>query len=214
MARRRTRTQAEQRRTARRGPAAVRPADREAGDRRQLREAEPADAAAQPGDLRRRGRLASSSRSGSSPTSSSGGPVAFDTAIALGLWFTVLFANFAEAMAEGRGKAQAESAPPDPGRPRRAAARARTAPRRPSRPRDLRAGDLVMVVGRRADPRRRRDRRGDRLGRRVGDHRRVRAGDPRVRRRPLGRHRRHQGAVGLDQGADHGRARRRRSSTG
>ncbi len=38
-----------------------------------------------------------------------GGPIAFDTAIALGLWFTVLFANFAEAMAEGRGKAQAES---------------------------------------------------------------------------------------------------------
>ncbi len=25
------------------------------------------------------------------------------------LWFTVLFANFAEAMAEGRGKAQADS---------------------------------------------------------------------------------------------------------
>ena len=31
----------------------------------------------------------------------SSGPVAFDTAIAIGLWFTVLFANFAEAMAEG-----------------------------------------------------------------------------------------------------------------
>ena len=35
--------------------------------------------------------------------------MAFDTAIAIGLWFTVLFANFAEAMAEGRGKAQADS---------------------------------------------------------------------------------------------------------
>ncbi|MBI3131784.1 MAG: potassium-transporting ATPase subunit KdpB [Acidobacteria bacterium] len=33
----------------------------------------------------------------------------FILAIALWLWFTVLFANFAEAMAEGRGKAQAES---------------------------------------------------------------------------------------------------------
>src|SRR6476469_4115920 len=33
----------------------------------------------------------------------------FDLSIALWLWFTVLFANFAEAMAEGRGKAQAES---------------------------------------------------------------------------------------------------------
>ncbi|MDP9298015.1 MAG: potassium-transporting ATPase subunit KdpB [Actinomycetota bacterium] len=40
---------------------------------------------------------------------SSTGPVAFDTAIAIGLWFTVLFANFAEAMAEGRGKAQADA---------------------------------------------------------------------------------------------------------
>jgi potassium-transporting ATPase ATP-binding subunit len=39
----------------------------------------------------------------------SGGAIAFDTAIGLGLWFTVLFANFAEAMAEGRGKAQADS---------------------------------------------------------------------------------------------------------
>ena len=29
--------------------------------------------------------------------------------VAAWLWFTVLFANFAEAMAEGRGKAQADS---------------------------------------------------------------------------------------------------------
>ncbi len=33
----------------------------------------------------------------------------FETQIAAWLWFTVLFANFAEAMAEGRGKAQADS---------------------------------------------------------------------------------------------------------
>lgn len=33
----------------------------------------------------------------------------FNFQIALWLWFTVLFANFAEAVAEGRGKAQAES---------------------------------------------------------------------------------------------------------
>jgi len=38
--------------------------------------------------------------------SSGGAP--FDLAISAWLWFTVLFANFAEAMAEGRGKAQAE----------------------------------------------------------------------------------------------------------
>ncbi|MBX9766875.1 MAG: potassium-transporting ATPase subunit KdpB [Bdellovibrionales bacterium] len=34
---------------------------------------------------------------------------AFDLQMALWLWFTVLFANFAESLAEGRGKAQAES---------------------------------------------------------------------------------------------------------
>ncbi len=35
--------------------------------------------------------------------------LAFTFQIALWLWFTVLFANFAEAMAEGRGKAQADA---------------------------------------------------------------------------------------------------------
>src|SRR5450432_1948069 len=33
----------------------------------------------------------------------------FIAQLAVWLWFTVLFANFAEAVAEGRGKAQAES---------------------------------------------------------------------------------------------------------
>src|SRR3569623_1373491 len=33
----------------------------------------------------------------------------FELQIIIWLWFTVLFANFAEAVAEGRGKAQAES---------------------------------------------------------------------------------------------------------
>jgi K+-transporting ATPase ATPase B chain len=37
------------------------------------------------------------------------GNVLFTGQVALWLWFTVLFANFAEAMAEGRGKAQAAS---------------------------------------------------------------------------------------------------------
>ncbi len=39
---------------------------------------------------------------------SKGEPTGFGLQIALWLWFTVLFANFAEAMAEGRGKAQAD----------------------------------------------------------------------------------------------------------
>ena len=39
----------------------------------------------------------------------SGEPTGFILQISLWLWFTVLFANFAEAVAEGRGKAQANS---------------------------------------------------------------------------------------------------------
>ena len=38
-----------------------------------------------------------------------GGPFLFNAHISIWLWFTVLFANFAEALAEGRGKAQAET---------------------------------------------------------------------------------------------------------
>src|SRR6476646_6285703 len=37
------------------------------------------------------------------------GAFGFNLQITLWLWFTVLFANFAEAMAEGRGKAQANA---------------------------------------------------------------------------------------------------------
>src|SRR6266852_9905041 len=37
------------------------------------------------------------------------GGIGFQFQIALWLWFTVLFANFAEAMAEARGKAQADN---------------------------------------------------------------------------------------------------------
>jgi K+-transporting ATPase ATPase B chain len=39
---------------------------------------------------------------------SKGEPAGFALQVAVWLWFTVLFANFAEAMAEGRGKAQAD----------------------------------------------------------------------------------------------------------
>jgi potassium-transporting ATPase ATP-binding subunit len=71
--------------------------------------------------------------------------VRFDLQITLWLWFTVLFANFAEAMAEGRGKAQADAL-------RRAksetiAVRLRidgTTENVASS--DLRSGDLVVVI--------------------------------------------------------------------
>src|SRR6202035_2975747 len=38
-----------------------------------------------------------------------GAHLLFEVQIIVWLWFTVLFANFAEAVAEGRGKAQAET---------------------------------------------------------------------------------------------------------
>ena len=70
---------------------------------------------------------------------------AFNLQITLWLWFTVLFANFAEAMAEGRGKAQADTL---------RKARSETEARRllPSGETEtipsakLRSGDVVMVT--------------------------------------------------------------------
>ena len=70
---------------------------------------------------------------------------AFNLQITLWLWFTVLFANFAEAMAEGRGKAQADTL-----RKARSATEAKrlmpsgTTETIPSS--QLRAGDVVMVA--------------------------------------------------------------------
>jgi potassium-transporting ATPase ATP-binding subunit len=73
------------------------------------------------------------------------GSFQFDLQITLWLWFTVLFANFAEAMAEGRGKAQADAL-------RRAKSETTAVRLRmdgsteevPSS--DLRAGDQVIVI--------------------------------------------------------------------
>jgi K+-transporting ATPase ATPase B chain len=69
----------------------------------------------------------------------------FSLQITLWLWFTVLFANFAEAMAEGRGKAQAEAL-----RKSRADTMARRLKQDGSVESvpgsQLRAGDLVMVT--------------------------------------------------------------------
>lgn len=77
-----------------------------------------------------------------------GQPSAFSGQIAAWLWFTVLFANFAEALAEGRGRAQAESL---------RKTRTETLANRLSDPKnrerretvsalDLRPGDNVLVV--------------------------------------------------------------------
>jgi K+-transporting ATPase ATPase B chain len=74
-------------------------------------------------------------------------PATFILAISLWLWFTLLFANFAEAIAEGRGKAQAASLR---GARRDVIAHKIASPERRetitlSSAHDLRKGDLVIV---------------------------------------------------------------------
>ena len=130
------------------------------------------------------------------------GAFGFNLQITLWLWFTVLFANFAEAMAEGRGKAQADAL---------RKARAETIANRllPDGKTEqiasskLRSGDLVKVVGQRVHSERRRNSRGRGFSRRIRHHRRIRAGNPRSRRRPLGRDRRHACALRLAEDQDH-----------
>jgi K+-transporting ATPase ATPase B chain len=74
-------------------------------------------------------------------------PAGFILAVTVWLWFTVLFANFAEAMAEGRGKAQAESLR----RARREVQAKRLAPGQRGSPvtvvpaTSLRKGDVTLV---------------------------------------------------------------------
>ena len=71
---------------------------------------EPAPHGAESGDVRRAGRQRAHHARRWCATSSTGrGDIGFTLQLALWLWFTVLFANFAEAMAEGRGKAQADT---------------------------------------------------------------------------------------------------------
>ena len=118
----------------------------------------------------------------------------FVAAIAVWLWLTVLFANFAEAIAESRGKAQAETL--------RAARTTTLANRRtPSgeleqvQAPDLQRGDVVVVVAGESIPADGDVIEGVGIRGRVRHHRRVGARDPRGGRRPLGRHRWHPPAV-------------------
>ena len=129
----------------------------------------------------------------------------FVLAIAAWLWLTVLFANFAEAVAEGRGKAQAaalRSTRRDVQAKRLAGDRGRTAGKLVSA-NSLRKGDLFLVEARETDSRRRRGHRGRGIGRRERHHRRIRAGAARGRRRFLVRDRRHARALGLAGRARH-----------
>jgi K+-transporting ATPase ATPase B chain len=71
----------------------------------------------------------------------------FILAISLWLWFTVVFANFAEAMAEGRGKAQADTLRKSRKdvQAKQIAEPRRDAPRSPVTAAQLRKGDFVIV---------------------------------------------------------------------
>jgi K+-transporting ATPase ATPase B chain len=105
----------------------------------------------------------------------------FTWGIAVWLWLTVLFANLAESVAEGRGKAQAQAlrttrtatvAHRVRGYDAAADAAATTAATDDVASSEL-ALDDVVVVSAGEHPRRRRRHLGHRHGRRVGDHRRI-----------------------------------------
>ncbi len=74
-------------------------------------------------------------------------PAGFILAISLWLWFTVIFANFAEAMAEGRGKAQAETLRKARREvsARKLAGPERTASQHVVQASTLRKGDIVLI---------------------------------------------------------------------
>ncbi len=81
----------------------------------------------------------------------------FIAQLAVWLWFTVLFANFAEAVAEGRGKAQADSL--RKARKDTMARRLQQRPRGKSPRAGLAEGRPRRLRSRRRDPRRRRSHR-------------------------------------------------------
>ena len=127
----------------------------------------------------------------------------FTGQVAFWLWFTVLFANFAEAMAEGRGKAQA--------------ATLRKAQDRDRRPMRLRDGETRDGAGERAcaratscwsKPAQFIPGDGEIIEGVASVDESAITGESapvirEVRRRPLGGHRRHARALGLDHGAHH-----------
>src|ERR1700742_1815965 len=73
------------------------------------------------------------------------GSFAFTLQIPWWLWFTVLFANLAEAMAEGRGKAQADTLRKAKGETMAVRVQTKDGPREEVSSSALRAGDLVFV---------------------------------------------------------------------
>ena len=148
-----------------------------------VQEAGPAGPDQEPGHVRGRGRRRAVPRTRPSATLRP----TFNWTIVVWLWLTVVFANLAEAVAEGRGKAQAETLR----KTKRETVARRLVGWQPGQT-DVREEPVPGTQlharrprgrrGRRDHSRRRRRRRGRGLGRRVGHHRRVGPGHPRVRR--------------------------------
>ena len=147
-----------------------------------LRKLDPRAHVAQPRHVRGAGRLACARHGRGGRRSRA----RFSILIAIWLWLTVLFANLAEAVAEGRGKAQAASLRAHQARrPSRGASTSRRQRRQRADVPGRSSGSATSWSSRRRDhPRRRRHHRGHRERRRVGDHRRVGARHPRGGRRP------------------------------
>ena len=132
-----------------------------------------------------------------------GAHLGFTFQIILWLWITVLFANFAEAVAEGRGKAQAATL--RRARTETMAHRLTATGTEEIAAASLRQGDIVMVEAGDLIPSD-----GEVIEGIASIDESAITGESapvirEVRRRPLSRHRRHAGAVGLDQGAHHRR---------
>ena len=131
-----------------------------------------------------------------------GQPGWFAFTVAVWLWLTVIFGNLAEAIAEGRGKAQADALR---AMRKETTARLRDGSEKPAA--ELQRGDVVVVEAGDLIP-------GDGTvieGIASVDESAITGesapGHPRVRRRPQRGHRRHARAVRPDRGRDHPGAR-------
>ena len=142
-----------------------------------------------------------------------GESLGFGLQVAIWLWFTVLFANFAEAMAEGRGKAQADAFRKT--RTQTIANRILASGATEQVPAEtLRKGDVVIVSAGEMIPAD-----GEIIeGVATVDESAITGesapGHPRGRRRPERRHRRHPGVLRPDQGRGDGQSRGKLSWTG
>ena len=175
---------------------AVRPRDHAAGGRRLAGQARPPPPDPQPGDVRGRGRRRDHHRWLADPglrrpaarrRRRAGLVRLLDRRLALA---DRDLRQLRRGAGRGPGQGPGRRAALDAHRDRRPAARRRREGGLGAAPRRRRRGR-----GGGGDPRRRHRDRGHRLGRRVGDHRRVGAGRARVRRRPQRRHRRHPRAL-------------------